>query len=865
MRFLAALLHLYPASFRADYGREMESIAGARLRETTGVLPRAALWLETIADVIANSAAVHFDILRQDLRFSARTLARSPGFALTAVLVTALGIGANTAAFSVADFVLLRPLPYQDADRLVKVWQAPVDGGGGRNEVSPPLYQDWVRNTRSFESMGAHYLNPVNLVGSGDPVRLETAFVTASLLPILGVPPVRGRLFTESDHREGSPIILSYSLWQSRFAGDESVIGRSMLINGSPRVVVGVMPPDFHYPNRSIAIWTPMQAEQLTDDDAGNSYWYVLAKLRRGVTHQQAQAEMRNAAGRLRQQYPDALEETGFAVDRLRDEFSRQSRVLLLALCGAAGCVLLIACANLANLLLARALVRRRELVVRSALGAGRERLVRQSITESLVLAVLGGTLGIVIAAVSLPLLTRLVPTTLPIAQMPSIDPRVIAFAIAITFVTAIGFGVFPAWRSAGNADLGGLRDGARAGGGRRERARSMLVVTEVMASVVLLISAGLLMRALLRIQDTDPGFRTENVLTMKTVLSSPKYDSTAQLVAFHDEVLTSVRAIPGVKSAGYGTGLPMAMTGGVWRVLKEGETTGTATGPIERASSRFVSPGYFSTLSIPLREGRDVREDDDLNHPLVAVVSESFVEKFLGGRDPIGRRFVFRGDLTLTVVGVVGDVKVRGPERQSEPQVYMPYRQFPNGQGSFYSPKDLVIRSSIPTATLVPAVRRIVQRADPEQPISDIRPMSEIVSDVTAARSVQVRVLIAFAAIAFILAAVGIHGLLTYSVSSRQHEIGVRIALGAQRGDIVRMIMKQGAILAAAGVIPGLILAYLAGRSMQSLLAGVEPSDVLTFGAAGVLCIVMTMVGTLLPTMRAVRVDPSTAFRSEA
>jgi predicted permease len=863
MRFIAALLHLYPASFRADYGREMESIVAARLRDTTGALPRAVLWIETIADVVWNSAAAHVDILRQDLKFSGRTLARAPGFALTAVLVTGLGIGANTAAFSVADFVMLRPLPYSDAARLVKIWEAPADGSSGRNEVAPALYQDWVRNARSFESMGAHYLNAVNLVGSGDPVRLETAFVTSSLLPILGVPPVRGRLFTESDHREGSPIILSFSVWQSRFAGDESVIGKSLSIDGSPRVVVGVMPPDFHYPNRNIAIWIPMHPDQLNDDDAGNTYWYVLAKLRKGVTHEQAQAEMKVVAGRLRQQYPDALAETGFAVERLRDEFSRQSRVLLLALCGAAGCVLLIACANLANLLLARALTRRRELVVRSALGAGRERLVRQSITESLVLALLGGALGILIAAVSLPLLTRLVPTTLPIAQLPTIDPRIIAFAIVLTVITAVGFGVFPAWRSAGQADLGGLRDGARAGGGRRERARSMLVVTEVMASVVLLISAGLLMRALLRVQDTDPGFRTANVLTLKTVLTAPKYDSTAERVVFWDEVLTGVRQIPGVSTAAYSTGLPMVMTGGVWRVLREGEAlTG---GAIERASSRFVSPGYFSSLSIPLRDGRDFEESDDLKHPLVAVVSESFVRKFLGSGNPIGKRFVFRGDLTLTVAGVVGDVRVRGPERQSEPQVYMSYRQFPNGQGNFYSPKDLIIRSSLPASSLVPAVRRVVQRADPDQPISDIKAMSEIVSDTTAARAVQVRVLIAFAAIAFVLAAVGIHGLLTYSVSSRQHEIGVRIALGAQRGDIVRMIMRQGAILAAAGVVPGLFLAYLAGRSMQSLLAGVEPSDIVTFGAAAALCVVMTMIGTLLPTLRAVRVDPATAFRSEA
>lgn len=859
MRFLAALLHLYPASFRGDYGSEMRSIVRERLRETNGPGARMWVWLDTVGDVIANAAAVHFDILLQDLRFSLRTLARSPGFAATAILVTALGIGANTAAFSVADFVLIRPLPYAHADRLVKIWEGPLDGTNGRNEVSPALYQNWKRSTHSFESMGAHYLSAVNLVGSGEPARLEGAFVTTSLLPILGVQPALGRLFKDGEERDPSTIILSYSIWQSRFGGDESIIGRRLLIDGSPRVVIGVMPQDFHYPNNKVSLWTPMNAQQLADDDITNTYWYVLARLRPGVTRDQAAAEMKLNGDRLRVEHPEELRTTAFVVDRLRDEFSRQSRLLLLALCGAAGCVLLIACANLANLLLARALTRRRELLVRSALGAGRERLVRQSITESLVLSALGGALGVFIAVVSVPLLTRLVPNTLPIAQAPTVDPRIVAFAGFLTVITGIGFGVLPAWRSSGAVDIGGLRDGARAGGGRRERARSILVVAEVMASVVLLISAGLLMRALLRIQETDPGFKVDNVVTLRTDLPSPKYDSVARRIAFYDQVVAGVRAIPGVSSAAYGTGLPMVMTGGIWKVIPEGQTANSDI----FASSRFVTPQFFESLRIPLRRGRDIQETDDRNHPLAAVVSTSML-KDLGSGEPIGKRFKFQS-LDLTVVGVVGDIKVRGPEIRSEPQVYMSYRQYPDGQGAFYAPKDLVIRSSVSEATLIRRVRSVIHRVDPDQPISDIRPMSQIVSDATAARSVQVRILVAFAAIAFILAGIGIHGLLSFSVSSRQHEIGVRIALGAQRGDIVRMVVRQGIVLAAAGVIPGLVIAYIAGRSIQSLLAGVEPADAMTFGAAGALCIVMTIAGTLAPAMRAVRVDPATAFRTEA
>jgi predicted permease len=420
---------------------------------------------------------------------------------------------------------------------------------------------------------------------------------------------------------------------------------------------------------------------------------------------------------------------------------------------------------------------------------------------------------------------------------------------------------VLPAWRSAGQLDLGGVRDGARAGGGRRERARSALVIAEVMASVVLLISAGLLMRALLRLQHVDPGFKGDNVLTLRTALSSPHYDTTTRRAAFYRDVLAGVRTIPGVTSAAYITSLPIAMQGGIWPVVPEGQSLAGAQK--SRASSRFLTPGYFATMRIPLRRGRDVSDADETNQTWVAVVSESFVRRYWPNEEPIGKRFKFLNDMR-TVVGVVGDVRMRGPEQVSEPQVYLAYKQIADGQSSPYYPKDLVMRSSIPPTTLVRAAREIVHRIDPQQPISNIKSMSEIVEDVTAARSVQVRVLVAFAAIAFLLAAIGIHGLLSFAVSSRQHEIGVRMALGAQRREIVRMVMRQGIALAAFGVLPGLVLAYIGGRAMQSLLAGVQPGDALTFGAAGLLCVVMTLVGSLLPTLRAVRVDPATALRAE-
>ncbi|MDP9176993.1 MAG: ABC transporter permease [Gemmatimonadota bacterium] len=873
MRFYSALLRLFPASFRAEYAGEMRAILGARLRQSPGMLSRLMLWIETIADVVLNAAAVHWDILRQDLRYTARTLARSPGFALTAVLVTALGIGANTAAFSVADFVFLRPLPYAEPDRLVKLWQARDGVRRAQNQASAVIYREWKTSSKSFEAIGAYYGSAVNLVGKGDPQRLESSSVTASLLPILGVQPVKGRLFTADEEREGDtgPVVLSYRVWQMQLGGDPAIIGRQIILDGSPRLVIGVMPRDFHFPRREVDLWRLMGNQERDDDDVANTYWEVLARLRSGVTPEQAQAEMDLIARRVQQQYPDDQEGVGVFVNPLHDEVSTQSRLLLLALCGAAACVLLIACANLANLLLARALARRKEILVRSALGAGRERLVRQSMTESLVLAALGGVLGVAVAYVALPLLTRLVPATLPIADSPSIDPRVLLFAGLLTAVTGIGFGVLPAWRSAGQLDLSGLGDGARSGGGRRDRARSTLVIAEVMVSVVLLISAGLLMRALLRIQNVDTGFKAESVLTLRTALPESTYPTIADRAAFYQGVLEGVRSIPGVTSAAYITSLPIAAQGGVWPVLPEGQSLTRAQ--TKTASSRFVTPGYFASLGIPLRRGRDILDTDETHRPWVAVVSDSFAHRYWPNEDPVGKRFKFLNDMR-EVVGVVGDVRMRGPERPSEPQVYLSHKQIREGLDSagvpittsrFYAPKDLVIRSSVPATALIPAVRRVVQQVDPQQPISNIKTMSEIVSDVTAARSVQVRVLMAFAVIAFLLAAVGIHGLLSFTVSSRQHEIGVRMALGAQRSEIVRLIMSRGIVLGAAGVIPGLAIAYVAGRAMQSLLAGVQPTDRVTFIVAGTLCALMTIVGSLLPTLRAARVDPAAAFRAEA
>jgi predicted permease len=862
MRAYRALLHLFPASFRAEYGGEMCAIMAQRRREAAGPGAVLALWVGAVIDLFVDALRAHGDVLRQDLRFAARTFSRAPGFTATAILVTALGVGATTATFSITDHVLVRPLPFAEADRLVKLWESPP--GYSRNELSPANYRDWKAMSTSFEGMAAFHTLSANLVGEGDPERLDGAAVSADLLSLLGARPALGRIFTAADDQAGAPgtLLLSHGLWNRRFGGDPAVVGRKVLLDDSAYTVVGVMPRGFHFPSRDTELWTTMRLEARDFEDRGDTYLQAIGRLKRGVSLAEARADMRLVAARLERQYPKENERVGATVLRLRDEVSRQARLLLAALFGAALCVLLIACTNLASLLLARALFRRRELAVRTALGAGRERLVRQQLTESLLLALAGGVLGVALAAAATPLVARLVPNSLPIAETPALDLRVLLFAALATAITGVGFGVVPALRACRDPDASGLREGTRGGvGGRREKLRSALVVAEVTVSVVLLVSSGLLIRALWRLQHVDPGFRTDGVLTLRTALPWPKYEKTARRARFYEQVLGDVRQIPGVESAAYISFLPMATRG----MIQPVQVPGRPPEPAEDStvSLRFVTPGFFAAMGIPLRQGRDVGESDTGDAPLVAVVSESFVRHYWPGEDPLGRQFLL-ASRPRTVAGVVGDVRVRGLEVSSEPQVYLPSRQVGDGNYIAYAPKELVVRASADPARLLPSIRRAVARADPQQPISNVRPLADIVDAETAPRSVQVRVLGAFAAIAAVLAGIGIHGLLAFAVSNRAQEIGVRVALGARPADVLRLVLDEGVRLAAAGTVAGVVLAYAAGRALEALLAGVSPRDAATFASAVALALLMTVAGGLLPALRAVRVDPLTAIRAE-
>jgi len=866
------LLCLYPASFRREYGREMASIVARRQRDASNPASRAAIWIAIVAETLGNAVLVHFDLLRQDVRYVTRTLRRSPGFAITAIALVALGIGATTAAFSVTDFVLIRPLPFPDADRLVELWET-TPGYTGM-ELSAPNFGDWMAESKSFTSAGVSHSEALTIVTGGEPHRFPGAALSVGVLPTLGVSPVIGRIFTAADDAAGAAgtVLLSDRLWQTEFGGDPSVVGRrldgQMDIERDAFTIIGVMPRDFHYPNADAAFWvtTRFSADDYTPLERSNNWLDGIARLRPGVTREQAQAEASVIFGGLRARFPKENKDTGARVIALRDDVSPRSRLLLKALSAAAACVLLIACMNLANLLLARALGRRRELAVRAAIGAGRERLVRQLMTENLLLAAVGGALGIGIAAAAVPLLSQLVPTTLPIAETASVDGRVITFAVVLTALTGMAFGLAPVVRLGAGHDLDALRDGARAGGGRRDRLRSALVLAEITASVVLLVSAGLLIRALLTIQGTNPGFDVENVMTLRAELPIPDYARVVTRDAFYRRVLADVRALPGVRAAGFISFLPISkMRGGIWPVKVAGDTEAAddTRGANNVAALRFVTSGYFDAMRIPLVRGRDVSEGDAQDRPFVAIVSESFAKRYWPGQDPIGRHFNF-GFEDRAVVGIVGDVKFRGLERQNEPQVYLPAAQVKDNWISFYAPRALAVRVSGSPTVLTPSIRAAVRSADPRLAITEVQTLADMVDADTASRSTQVRVLGAFAAIAFVLAAVGLHGLLAFAVSQRTQEIGVRMALGAQPRDVVAMVVTNAARLGAAGLLIGVALAYVAGRSMEALLAGVNPGDGQAFGAAVALTAIMLAVGTLVPTLRALRIDPIRAIRTE-
>ena len=857
--FYRLLLRLYPASFRGEYGSELEQTYQQSVRDRGPV----AAAVSALADVVPNALLVHLRILRQDVRYGLRAMGRSPGFAATVVLVTALGVGANTATFSVADFVLLRPLPFPDPNALVRLCEGPKEGGGWgcMNELSPANYRDVAAGTRAtFESWGAFTGASVNLVGHGEPVRVSATLVTPQVLPVLGERPALGRGFdsTTAD-RDAASVVLGYGLWQSQFGSDPRVVGSTIRLDGNPYVVIGIMPRGFQFPSPDVQLWLPLVLDPTSFEDRTNTYIHGIGRLKPGVSFEQGRADVDRVFQGLSRDYPATNAETGYSYFRLRDQVLPKFRVMLLALCGASLSLLLLTTANLANLLLARAAGRERELALRTALGAGRERLVRQLLTENILLALAGGAAGIFVAMVSMPLFAHLIPTTTLLTARPRLDLRVLALAGGLTALTGLGIGLLPALR-ASRAGFDALREGGR-GGGRRQRLRSVLVTAEVAISVALLISSGFLIRAIIKVQAVDPGFVADDVLTLRTQLPTPRYDDSVRRTQFYQRVIAEVRAIPGVSAAAYTSGIPMILTGGITGVEVPGaEVRSSRT---EGVSWRLITPQFFQVLGVPIRQGRALEDGDGPGRPLVVAVSESFVRRYWPGRNPIGLSFKVRG-ADRSVVGVVRDIKVRGLERTNEPQIYLPAYQELSGVPGLYTPKDLVIKAAGLGTDLVPAVRDIVRRADPEQPISDVRMMTAVVTRETEGRKAQLAILVALAGVALVLTAIGIQGLLAFLVTQRAQEIGIRLALGADRGRVAGMIVGEAGRWTAVGSVAGVLIAYAAARAMSALLFGLSPKDPATFVAGLGVVVLVTLAGAIAPAYRAVRISPLVALRSE-
>jgi len=804
--------------------------------------------------------------LLHDLRYAARMQRKNPAFTIIAVIALALGIGANTAIFSVVNTVLLRPLPYKDPERLVMVWEDATKHGYPRDTPAAANFVDWRDQNQVFEGMAAIADESFNLTGAGDPERLEGRRVSANLFPLLGVEPQLGRVFSDAEDQPGSQpvVLLSHALWQRRFGGDPVIVGKALTLNGESHVVVGVMPARFQFPSSDDAAWVPIALTQQEAGNRGRHYLEVVARLKPGTTLPQAQAEMNTIATRLQQQYPNSNADLGAAVQSLHEHLVGDIKPALLILLGAVGLVLLIACANVANLLLARAAVRQKEIAVRVALGARRWRLIRQFLTESILLSTLGGVVGLAIAYGGLIILKSFIPENISQARDISIDFKVLGFTLLVSLVTGVIFGLAPALQAVRFNQIETLKEGGRdaATGGSGKRLRSLLVMSEVAISLVLLIGAGLLINSFLRLRNVDPGFRSENLLTMRIVLPEPKYAKYEPRAAFYTNLLQRVQSLAGVRSAAVTTNLPLYRQGNSISVSIEGRPE-PPPGQELIVVTRIISPGYFDTMSIPLLRGRQFTDHDIETSPRAVVISETMARRFWPGEEAVGKRIgagrIRRPEDWIQVVGVVKDVRQFELTADPKPQMYLSYKQ-----AGFFAPRDLVVKTDVDPTSMAATVRNAVWEIDKDQPVSNIRTMDEILADSIARQRFSMLLLAIFAGVALVLAGVGIYGVMSYSVAQRTREIGIRMALGAQTGAVLKLAVSYGMKLVLVGIVIGLIAAFALTRVMATLLFGVTATDPTTFALISLLLVCVAAIASYIPARRATKVDPIIALRYE-
>jgi putative ABC transport system permease protein len=812
--------------------------------------------------------------LWRDIRFGLRMLAKNPAFTAIAVLTLALGIGANTAIFSVIDAALLRPLPYPDADRIVVLFQ--LDETKQREIPAPADYLDFKRLSNSFENLAAFRGVPMNLSARGNgagsqPERVEGATVTSNFFPVMGVQAMLGRTVSpELDRPGGATVaVLSYALWQRRFGSDPTILGRPLEIDGEPRTVVGVMPSGFAFPEGT-ELWTssrfeapPHPLKPLNDPAAvrDSHYFETFGRLKPGVTVAQASAELDTIQKRLLQQYPKEEEGVGATVVPLRQDLVGETRPALLILLGAVALVLLIACVNVANIILARGASRQKEMALRITLGAGRGHLLRHLLVESLLLAVVGGSLGVLLAFWGLSPLRALVPADMVGGAPIALDGRVLAFTLCASLASGVLFGLIPGLRLLGSDLNSTLQEGGRdaSGGARAKRMRSALVVSEIAMAAVLLIAAGLLLRSFGRLLHVPEGFNPDHVLSMKMALPQARYPQKLDRANFLKDTLQRIDALPGITSAAAISRLPLDPGNSSRAVEVEGRTEPPA-GEIA-PDYLVVTPDYFQTMGVGLVNGRTFSDRDDANSQSVAVISQGTADHFWPGQDPIGKHF--RGPCgTETnwceVVGVVADIKQHHLEQASKMAVYVPHAQDP---WAFFA---MVVRTRLDPTNAATAVESAIHSADPDQPVYSVRTMRDVEAKSLSPQRLQIALIGLFAALALILACMGIYGVMAYSVAQRSNELGIRMALGAQTGNVLGLVLGEGMRLALLGAVIGLIGSFFAARLLSGMLFGVTPGDPATFGLVAVVLVAVAMVACYIPARRATRVDPLVALRHE-
>jgi putative ABC transport system permease protein len=805
------------------------------------------------------------DTLIQDMRYGIRMLAKSPGFTLVAVITIALGIGANTTIFSTINAVVLQPFSFPNQDRLVMLWEHNPEVGIIRGSVAPGNFAEWREQARSFDQLVAISQNYFDLTEGDQPERFAGYRVSANFFDVLGATAALGRTFNPEEDQPGQNqvVVLKHSLWQNRFGSDPDIIDKTITLNGKSFSVIGVMAEDFNFPFNGGEMWSPVALDPKEQTDRGSHYLQVLGLLKRGVTIEQASQDMNRIALRAGELYPDTNSGRGVYVISMVKDASRGARLYSPVLVAAVGFVLLIACANVANLLLVRAAGRHKEIAIRLAMGAGRARLIRQLLTESLLLALLGGALGLLLSVWGIDALAKGIPENfskfIPGWQHMKLDRTALLFTLVVSVLTGLIFGLVPALQASKTNFNETLKEGGKSssGKGARNRARSALVVSEIALSLILLIGAGLMVRSFVELMRSDFGINPTNALTMQVSLSDEKYSTYQQRILFYDQLLARISQLPGVTKAGAVGILPMSGNNNSRSILSIGQTLFSKDKqPLTNYNT--ATPDYFEAVGTKLLKGRAFTSTDRTGSPRVALVNEAFANRFFTNQEAIGQQFKIDSSAAIEIIGIVANIMNDDLDDKAEPYIYMPY-----GQDSWRS-MFIVIRASGDPTELVSAVRSEVSALDKTPPVFNVKMLGRAIDERMSPKRLATLVLAFFAVLALVLAAVGIYAVMSYAVTQRTHEIGIRMALGAQQRDVLRLILGQGAKLALLGLGAGAVVALLLTRLMASLLYGVSATDPLTFGAVAIVLLGVAVTACYIPARRAMRVDPMVALRHE-